>query len=109
MFNCSIIILYTHSACADSVDKFSLQKSTPKISLVDLMRNAGSAVQSAESTAQRLLQFIAAQYSGVESEDIGNSSTVRPRDMQQLIVSDKAGYILVMYGYDGWPSSVDTY
>jgi run domain Beclin-1 interacting cysteine-rich containing protein len=63
-------------ATEDSVDEFSLQKSTPKISLVDLMRNAGSAVQSAESTAQRLLQFIAAQYSGVESEDIGNSSTV---------------------------------
>ena len=60
------------------MDEFSPQKASPKISLADLMRNAGSSVQSAESTAQRLLQFIATQYSGVEStEDISNTSTVR--------------------------------
>ena len=78
------------------MDEFSLQKSTPKISLVDLTRNAGSGVQSAESTAQRLLQFIAAQYSGVESEDVGNTSTVRQRD-NNLLHHTK---LLKMYGYN---------
>jgi run domain Beclin-1 interacting cysteine-rich containing protein len=62
-------------ATDDSADGFSLQKASPRISLLELMRSSSSAV-SAESTAQRLLQFIASQYSGVDAEDVSGSSTV---------------------------------
>ena len=60
----------------DSMDGFSLQKHTPKISLLELMQFSGN-VHSAESTARRLLQFIASQYSGVETtEDLTSTQNV---------------------------------
>ena len=68
---------FTVFVCVDSMDGFSLQKSAPRISLLELMRTTeGGRVQTAESTAQRLLQFIATQYSGVDTEDMGTSTTV---------------------------------
>ena len=72
MYSCLLAGACCH---VDSVDGFSLQKHTPKISLLELLQFSGN-VHTAESTAQRLLQFIATQYSGVESEDITNGHNV---------------------------------
>ena len=47
----------------------------PKISLLELMQCSNTS-HSAESTAQRLLQYIATQYSGVDPEDLTATQTV---------------------------------
>ena len=53
---------------------FSVRR-VPKISLLELMQCSNTS-HSAESTAQRLLQYIATQYSGVDPEDLTATQTV---------------------------------
>ena len=58
----------------DSVEGYSVRH-VPKISLLELMQSP-SDTNSAESTAQRLLQSIAAQFSSVDLDDMSVTQTV---------------------------------
>lgn len=79
MYTHGTIHVYTHinthvHVHIDSVEGYSVRH-VPKISLLELMQSP-SDTNSAESTAQRLLQSIAAQFSSVDIDDMSVTQTV---------------------------------
>ena len=62
------------STNTESVEGFSARH-VPKICLLEVMQSA-SDNNSAESTAQKLLQFIASQFSEVDMDDMNVTQTV---------------------------------